>query len=82
MSGYSLCLDFGGRRVGMVISVMNMCGNIGAGLFPLAIGILVKSTGRWDMILPIFAGIFAIDGLCWAMLNPSRPLFENDDATP
>jgi MFS family permease len=82
VSGYSVCIDFGGRRVGIVISVMNMCGNVGAGIFPLGIGWLVQSTGRWDLVLPIFAGIFALDGTCWALLNPSRPLFEDDDAAP
>ncbi len=80
VSGYSVCIDFGGSRVGTVISTMNMCGNIGAGLFPLAVGILVARTGRWDLILPIFAIIFAIDAICWALLNPSKPLFEHDDA--
>jgi sugar phosphate permease len=79
VSGYSVCIDFGGRRVGTVISVMNTCGNIGAGLFPLAVGYLVKETGRWDLVLPLFAAIFAIDAICWALLNPSRPLFEEND---
>ena len=79
VSGYSVCIDFGGRRVGIVISVMNMCGNVGGGLFPFVVGIVVTSTGRWDFILPLFAAIFAIDGICWALLNPSRPLFEDND---
>jgi sugar phosphate permease len=79
VSGYSVCIDFGGRRVGTVISVMNTCGNIGAGLFPLAVGFLVKETRRWDLVLPLFAAIFAIDAICWALLNPSRPLFEESD---
>jgi len=79
VSGYSVCIDFGGQRVGTVISVMNMCGNVGAGMFPLAVGHLVTRTGRWDLVLPLFAVIFFIDGVCWAFLNPSRPLFEDDD---
>jgi len=79
VSGYALCIDFGGRRVGLVISVMNMCGNVGAGLFPLAVGYLVNRTGRWDLVLPLFAVIFAIDAVCWALLNPTRPLFEDAD---
>jgi sugar phosphate permease len=79
VSGYSVCIDFGGRRVGTVISVMNTCGNVGAGLFPFAVGHLVTETGRWDLVLPLFAGIFAIDGVCWAILNPQRPLFEEAD---
>jgi sugar phosphate permease len=85
VSGYSVCIDFGGRRVGMVISVMNMCGNVGAGLFAFVVGWLVQKgehgerSPNWDLILPLFAAIFAIDAVCWALLNPKRPLFEDAD---
>lgn len=58
---------------------MNMCGNIGAGLFPLAVGYLVAATGNWDIALLVFAGLFAVDAVLWAMLNPKRPLFEGDE---
>jgi predicted MFS family arabinose efflux permease len=79
VSGYSVCIDFGGRRVGTVISVMNMCGNVGAGVFPLVVGFIVARTGNWTFVLPLFACIFAIDAVCWAFLNPTRPLFEDND---
>lgn len=85
VSGYAVCIDFGGRRVGTVISVMNMCGNVGAGLFAFFVGWLVKAgehgerSPYWDLVLPLFAAIFAIDAVCWALLNPKRPLFEDAD---
>jgi MFS family permease len=75
VSGYTVAVDFGGRRSATVFSVMNMCGNFGAMLFPLAIGWLVRRTGNWDLALFIFAGIFAVDAVCWALLNPKGPLF-------
>lgn len=87
VSGYSVCLDFGGRRVGTVISVMNMCGNVGAGLFAFVVGWLVQAgpngerSPNWDLVLPLFAAIFAIDAVCWALLNPKRPLFEEADGS-
>jgi nitrate/nitrite transporter NarK len=61
--------------VATVFSVMNMCGNFGAMLFPFAVGWLVRETGNWDLVLFIFAGIFAVDAICWALLNPKGPLF-------
>jgi sugar phosphate permease len=85
VSGYSVCIDFGGRRVGTVISVMNMAGNVGTGLFAYAVDWLVEKgpTGKrspnWDLVLPLFALIFAVDAGCWAILNPKRPLFEDSD---
>lgn len=78
VSGYTVAMDLGGRRVATVFSVMNMCGNFGAALFPLAIGWLVQHTGNWDLVLFIFAGIFAVDAVCWALLNPKGPLFPGD----
>jgi MFS family permease len=85
VSGYSVCIDFGGRRVGTVISVMNMAGNVGAGLFAYAVGWLVERgpngerSPHWNLVLPLFAAIFAVDAICWALLNPKRPLFEDSD---
>lgn len=78
VSGYTVAMDLGGRRVATVFSVMNMCGNFGAALFPLVIGWLVQRTGNWDLVLFIFAGIFAVDAVCWALLNPKGPLFPSD----
>jgi len=78
VSGYSVCLDVGGRRVGTVISVMNMCGNIGGGVFPFVIGFLVSRTGTWNFVLPLIAALFTAAALCWAVMNPKRPLFDDE----
>jgi MFS family permease len=78
VSGYSVTIAFGGRHVGTVFSVMNMSGNIGAFLFPLGVGWFVQHYQRWDLVLFFFAGCFAIDAVCWALLNPEGTLFEED----
>jgi nitrate/nitrite transporter NarK len=62
--------------------VMNMCGNVGGGVFPFVIGWLVDRTGSWNFVLPLFAALFTIDAVCWALMNPKRPLFENDECAP
>lgn len=75
VSGYTVAISFGGRNVATVFSIMNMFGNIGAALFPLTAGWLVASTGNWNLILFLFAGVMAIDAVCWALLNPKGTLF-------
>jgi MFS family permease len=75
VSGYVVAMDFGGRRVATIFSVMNMCGNIGAAVFPVVVGALVQRSGNWNLMLFVFAGIFAVDAVCWALLNPKAPLF-------
>jgi sugar phosphate permease len=76
ISGYSVAIEFGGRNIATVFSTMNMCGNIGAGLFPLLVGRLVGREHDWNLTVFLVAGIFALDALCWALLNPRAPLFE------
>jgi MFS family permease len=75
VSGYTVAIELGGRRSATVFSVMNMCGNFGTMLFPVTIGWIRSTTGNWDLALFIFAGIFAVDAVCWALLNPKGPLF-------
>jgi MFS family permease len=79
VSGYTVAISFGGRHVATVFSSMNMCGNFGAALFPLTAGWLVDLTGNWNLILFLFAGIMAIDAICWAFLNPRGTLFGETD---
>lgn len=80
VSGYTVAIEFGGKHVGTVFSTMNMCGNIGAMLFPITAGWLVATTNNWNLALFLFAVIMAIDAVCWAMLNPQGTLFGDKDA--
>lgn len=74
VSGYTVAIEFGGKRTATVFSLMNMFGNIGAMLFPVVAGFLVKATGNWNLMLFLFAAIMAIDAVCWSLLNPSKPV--------
>ncbi|RLS35802.1 MAG: MFS transporter [Planctomycetota bacterium] len=78
VSGYTVAIKFGGEQVATVFSIMNMCGNFGSALFPLAAGEMVKRTGNWNLMLFLFAGIMAVDAVCWAFLNPQGTLFGDE----
>jgi MFS family permease len=82
VSGYTVAISFGGRQVATVFSTMNMFGNLGAALFPLTAGWLVAQTGNWNLILFLFAGVMAIDALCWAFLKPQGTLFGDEHEGP
>lgn len=75
VSGYVVAMDLGGRRVATVFSIMNTSGNLGATVFPIVVGWSVQRSGTWNLMLFVFAGIFAVDAVCWALLNPNKPLF-------
>jgi MFS family permease len=80
VSGYAVAIAYGGRRVATVFGTMNMCGNVGAGLFPFAVGNLVALTGDWNYAMLLFAGLFAADGVIWAFLNPKGTLYPEEPA--
>jgi sugar phosphate permease len=76
VSAYATAIAMGGSRVAPVFATMNMAGNVGAGLFPFAVGYLVSETGNWNLALALFAVLYAGSGVCWALLNPKGPLFD------
>ena len=78
VSGYAVAITFGGKHVATVFSTMNMFGNFGASLFPLTAGWLVAQTENWNLILFLFAGVMAIDAVCWALLNPRGTIFGDE----
>lgn len=80
VSGYAVAIELGGQRPATVMSLMNTCGSIGAGLFAFLVGVLVEFFGRWEPILLLFAGLFAVDAVCWLCLKADRPLFADPPA--
>jgi MFS family permease len=79
VAAYATAIAMGGRRVAIVFATMNMSGNIGAALFPMAVGWIVAGTGNWNLALLLFASLFALAAVCWAVLNPKGTLFGGDD---
>jgi MFS family permease len=75
VSGYTVAIEFGGQQTATVFSMMNMVGNFGAMLFPLVSGWLTARFNSWNLMIVLFAGIMAVDAVCWAMLNPRTQLF-------
>ncbi|WP_439630576.1 MFS transporter [Gemmata sp.] len=74
VSGYAVAISYGGKQVATVFATMNMGGNFGATVFPAVVGWLGKR-GRWDEALLLFALMFLLSAVCWAVLNPKGTLF-------
>ncbi|MBX7210586.1 MAG: MFS transporter [Verrucomicrobiaceae bacterium] len=69
-------IDMGGEHVAAVNSVMNMCGNFGAMLFPLVVPHLLKQTGSWDAVLVSFGCLYIVAMLCWWLIKPDGTVFD------
>lgn len=79
---YAITMDMGGKHVAPVFSIMNMSGNLGAVLFPVAVPWLVAETGNWDAVLFLFAGLYVAAGLCWLPFNPEGSIVPVAKETP
>ena len=55
---------------------MNMMGNLGGALSPIAIGWIVDKTHQWNIVFYVAAGVYALGALFWMLLDPVTPLEE------
>ncbi|MDX1945608.1 MAG: hypothetical protein SFU86_09370, partial [Pirellulaceae bacterium] len=63
--------DIGGRHVASILGVGNMCGNLGAALIGLLIGILADAD-RWNTVFLISSAGMGTQALCWLFFDASR----------
>jgi MFS family permease len=75
---YTITIDVGGRHVPAVFSTMNMCGNVGATLFPLVVPLLKQATGSWHFVLFFFSGLYVLAAAFWLLADPEAKIFEDE----
>ncbi len=70
-------LDISGAYTAIIFAVMNMAGVLGDMASPLSVGYLFtyieRTAGSWNLVLFLFAAIYAAGALSWAVLDPNRP---------
>jgi nitrate/nitrite transporter NarK len=79
VSAYALAIAYGGRHVATVFATMNMSGNLGATVFPIAVGAIVAATRNWNYALLLFVLLFGTAAVCWVVLNPKGTLFDDPE---
>lgn len=72
-AAYTVTIDVGGRDVARVFSVMNLSGNVGATLLPLAVPALIRVAG-WDSVLFVLVGAYVAAAASWLLINPDRAI--------
>jgi sugar phosphate permease len=84
---YAATIDMGGQHVAHVFSTMNMAGNFGAGLLPLAVPYFRASIDRhphllqffggnsWNAVLVLFAAMYLLAALFWVLLRFEGTVF-------
>ena len=79
-------MDLGGRHTGALSGSMNMMGNFGGALSPVAVPWLLttftppgSSDPNWSVAFLTFAAVYAVGGLAWLLIDPVTPL--DDEAS-
>ena len=65
--------DIAGRAAGSVFGTVNMVGSIGMFSAGLILGPIKQGLG-WNALFWTIAGVYFASGVCWLMIDPTRPL--------
>jgi MFS transporter, ACS family, glucarate transporter len=71
---WGACMDVGGRFSGTFSGAMNMMGNLGGFLAPIATGYILDLTGRWDLVFYVSSAVYLLGALSWILVDPVTPL--------
>jgi MFS transporter, ACS family, glucarate transporter len=71
---WGACMDVGGRFAGTFSGSMNMMGNLGGFVAPIATGYILDRTGNWHLAFAISSAVYLAGAACWLFLDPVTPL--------
>lgn len=75
--GWGACMDVGRKYAGSLSGSMNMMGNLGGAVAPLAVPIVLKwANGDWSANFYTFAAVYVVGALCWLKIDPVTPIEE------
>jgi ACS family glucarate transporter-like MFS transporter len=74
---WGACMDVGGRYAGTLSGTMNMMGNVGGAVSPMAIGYILRWTHHnWDATFYVSAAVYFMGSFFWLLMDPVTPLDE------
>jgi ACS family glucarate transporter-like MFS transporter len=76
---WATCMDVGGRWAGTLSGSMNMMGNLGGSIAPVAIGYILQAThNNWSLTFYLASAVYLVGAACWTLIDPvtaiDRPL--------
>jgi MFS family permease len=78
---WAACMDIGGRYAGSLSGSMNMVGQIGSALGPVAVAQVLKFSGNnWALTFWMAAAVYAVGAVCWLFIDPVTPLDRKETA--
>jgi MFS family permease len=76
-ASWGACMSIGGKYAGTLSGSMNMMGNAGGALCPIAVAYILQWTGNnWAMAFYVSAAMYAAGVVCWLLLDSSHAIDE------
>jgi sugar phosphate permease len=75
-AAWGTVIEVGRNHVSVVGAAMNSAGNLAAMLNPLVVAYSVQWFGSWNLPLYLMGVLFLVGAGCWALVDPSRPVFD------
>jgi MFS transporter, ACS family, glucarate transporter len=71
---FSTCVDIGGERASTIAGIMNFFGQAGAFSMSVIFGKIVDLSHSFDTPLLVIVCVLLVGGLCWLLIDASRPI--------
>jgi sugar phosphate permease len=75
-AAWGTVIEVGRNHVGVVGATMNSVGNLAAMLNPLIVAYSVQWFANWNVPLYVMGALFLLGALCWTLVDPTRPVFD------
>jgi MFS family permease len=74
---WGACMDVGGRHTGALSGSMNMMGQVGGAIAPMAVPLVLAATNNnWSINMGLFALSYFLGAICWLFINSDERLHE------
>jgi MFS family permease len=69
-ASWGACMDVGGKHTGALSGSMNMAGQIGGAIAPMAVPLVLAATGnQWSVNITLFAVAYFLGAFCWGFVD-------------
>ncbi len=76
-AAWGVCSEVGRNHIAVVGAIMNTAGQIASMACPVIVAYSVSWFRNWDFPLYLLSTLFAIGAVCWLLIDPNRPVFDD-----